>query len=307
MLGGSGALSVLALDRGEDLALPGSSRPAPIDLRAPLEPGAPDVTLVRRGRPADLVRAAVESLGGIGRFVERGDRVLVKPNVGWDRIPLLAANTNPEVVAAIVTLCREAGARRVVVGDVSCNDPRRSFDRSGVGAAAREAGAEVALPSGSRSFRVADLGGRVLRHWPVFEPVLSCTKLVNVPVTKNHTLSVFTGALKNWYGLLGGRRERLHQDIHGSIADLGAHFLATLTLVDAVRAMPTGGPTGGDASAVRRLDTVVASVDPVAADAVACGLVDIDPAEVPYLALAARRGVGRLDLTALEVRELDLG
>lgn len=302
-----GAAAAIAFDDGRARPLP-STRPAsPVDRRPASDPSRPHVVRVRRGRPEELVRAAVETLGGIGRFVERGDRVFVKPNVGWDRIPLTAANTNPEIVAAVVRLCLEAGARRVVVGDVSCNDPRRSFDRSGIAAAATEAGADVVLPEGPGSFRETDLGGVVLREWPIFEPALSCDRVVNVPVAKNHTLAGFTGALKNWYGVLGGRRERLHQDIQASIADLGVFFRPTLTLVDAVRVMETGGPTGGDVSNTRRRDTVIASVDQVAADAVACGLIGLAPSDLPYLARAGRRGGGLSELDAIEVREVDLG
>jgi uncharacterized protein (DUF362 family) len=277
-----------------------------VDRRPPPLPSAPDVVIVRRGQADELVRAAVGAIGGVERFVERGDRVLVKPNIGWDRVPLTAANTSPAVVAALVRLCRDAGARQVMVGDVSCNDARRSFDRSGIGRAAREAGADVVLPSGSRPFRVADLGGAVLRRWPVFEPALECDKLINVPVVKNHTLAGLTCALKNWYGVLGGRRERLHQSIDESIADLATFFLPTLTVVDAVRVMFRGGPTGGSPSDTRRLDTLVASVDQVAADAVASGLIDLAPSDVPYLAMASQRGAGRSTIAALRVSEVDL-
>lgn len=306
LLGASGGAALLTLDRGS--ARPGQAAGAsrPIDLRPEPRPGRPDVSVIRGGSPRDLVRAAIDDLGGLSRFIERGDRVLIKPNIGWDRIPLMAANTNPEVVAALVEVCRQAGASRVVVGDVSCNNPQRSLDRSGIGAAATGAGAEVVVPS-RRLYQETRIGGEALDRWLLFQPVLECTKLINVPVAKTHTLAGFTGALKNWYGLLGGRRSQLHQSIHDSIADLAGFFRPTLTLIDAVRVMHRNGPTGGDVADTRRLDTVVASVDQVAADAYACGLVGIRPADLPYLARAARRGFGRSELGSLNVHEVDLG
>lgn len=305
VLGVSGAAALTELDDGHHR--PGqASPPRTVDRRIPPLPDRPHLVVARNGDPRPLVRAAIDGLGGIRTFIERGDRVLIKPNIGWDRIPLLAANTNPVLVGAIVELCREAGAAQVIVGDVSCNDARRSYDRSGIARAAREAGADVLLPERSQ-LRQTTIGGEVLSRWPVFAPVLECNKLINVPIVKNHTLAGYTGALKNWYGLLGGRRSRLHQNIHGSIADLACFARPTLTVIDALRVMHRNGPTGGDTSDTRRLDTVIASVDQVGADAYACRFIGLQPHELPYLAAAERRGAGRADPDALRIHEVDLG
>jgi uncharacterized protein (DUF362 family) len=298
--------AVMTLDDGRPRQLRAAGRIRPIDRRPEPNPAAADLAVIHGRAPRDMIRAAVEQLGGIGRFVERGDRVLVKPNIGWERAPHVAANTNPEVVAAVVELCRDAGAAQVIVGDVSCNDARRSYDRSGIGRAAAEAGAEVVLPA-RRRFRRVNVGGTVIGTWPVFEPALDCTKLFNVPVVKTHSLATFTCALKNWYGVLGATRSRLHQDIAASIADLSVMFRPTLTLVDALRVMVRDGPTGGDAADTRQVDKIIASVDQVAADAYCCRLVGLDPADVPYLAAAATRGGGVVDVGALVLRKVDLG
>src|SRR5512133_1914249 len=106
----------------------------------------PEVVVIEGGEPVQLVQWALRELGGIDRFVSRTDTVLLKPNIGWDRTPEQAANTNPEVVAEVVRQCLQAGAKKVIVTDVSCNDPRRCFQRSGIADAARNAGAEVVLP-----------------------------------------------------------------------------------------------------------------------------------------------------------------
>ena len=134
------------------------------------------------------MRRAFEELGGAQRFVSRGDVVVVKPNASWDRTPEQAANTNPLVVAETVRLCLEAGAKKVIVTDVTINEPHRCFERSGIGEAARAAGAEIVLP-GEQGFREVDLRGEVLGPNPVLEPFLNADKLINLPVAKHHSLT----------------------------------------------------------------------------------------------------------------------
>src|SRR6201987_1207718 len=138
----------------------------------PADPALPEMAIIQGDDPALLARQGVEELGGMRRFVSRGDVVLVKPNIGWDRTPEQAANTNPDVVAEIVRQCLNAGAKRVVVTDISCNDPRRRFQRSGIAEAAQHAGAEVRLPDPAR-FKEVDLQGEVLRAWPVLDLFLN--------------------------------------------------------------------------------------------------------------------------------------
>src|SRR3954470_11839948 len=138
----------------------------------PADPALPEMAIIQGDDPAQLARQAVEELGGMRRFISRGDLVLVKPNIGWDRTPEQAASTNPEVVAEIVRQCLNAGAKRVTVADVSCNEARRCFQRSGIADAAQRAGAEVVLPDPSR-FKDVDLKGEVLRDWQVFDAFLN--------------------------------------------------------------------------------------------------------------------------------------
>jgi uncharacterized protein (DUF362 family) len=258
-----------------------------------------DLAVARQGAdPATLTRAAVAALGGMKSFVGRGETVAIKPNIGWDRTPAHAANTNPAVVATLVALALEAGASRVVVSDVSCNEPARCFQRSGIWQAAHDAGAEVVLPAEHR-FRMLDLGGEVLDEWPVYRPIVDADRVINVPVAKHHNLARYSGAMKNWYGLLGGRRNRLHQRIGASIADLATFLRPTLTVIDATRVLRHNGPQGGNLADVAELGTVIASVDQVAADAYACALVGASPAELEYLALGQARGLGTLRWEAL--------
>jgi uncharacterized protein (DUF362 family) len=267
-------------------------------LGVPPDPRLPELAIVQGGEPERLVQAALDVLGGATRFISRGDVVAIKPNVGWDRGPEQAANTNPELVAALIRLCQDAGAKKVVVADVSCNDPRSCFNRSGIGEAALRAGAELVLPE-PRRFKEVNLRGDSLGEWPVLEPFLDANKLINVPIAKHHSLTGVTLGMKNWYGILGGPRNRLHQRIHESIVDL-RRSRPTLTVMDAYRVLVRNGPTGGDVDDVEMKRTVVASVDPVAVDAYAAqAWWNLAAPRVRYLRLAEERGLGKMDFASL--------
>ena len=260
------------------------------------------MAVIRGGEPGAMTRRAVAELGGIGRFVRRGDVVVLKPNAAWDRTPEQAANTNPQVVAEIARLCREAGARRVIVTDVSIDDARRTFARSGIAAAAREAGAEVVLPEAGL-FRRVDLGGEVLRSWPVLRAFLEADKIINLPVAKHHSLTGASLGIKNWYGILGGPRYQLHQRIHESLADLAAFLRPTLTVLDGYRVLVRNGPGGGGAGDAELKRTIAAATDPVALDAWAAKeWWDLDPRTLRYLALAAERDLGNPDFARVRTR-----
>ena len=268
----------------------------------PADTQLPEMVVAQGKNPRELVRKAVEALGGIRRFIARGDVVVLKPNIAWDRSPEQAANTNPEVVAEMVRLCREAEAKRVIVTDVSCNDPRRCFERSGIAAAARAEGAEVILPE-QRRFKTVNLQGEVLTDWPILDPFLNADKVINIPVAKHHSLTGVTLGMKNWYGILGGARHRLHQRIHESLADLADFMRPTLTLLDAYRVLLRNGPTGGSFADVSLKQTLIAGTDPVAIDAYAAKAYwDLDSHTLLYLKLAQDRGLGRMDFAATRTR-----
>lgn len=264
--------------------------------------GLPEMAIIEGEEPAQLARAALEELGGMNRFVSRGEIVLVKPNIGWDRTPEQAANTNPDVVAEVVRQSLQAGAKRVIVTDVSCNEARRCFQRSGIAAAAQNAGAEVILPEPSR-FKEVDLQGEVLTRWPVFDAYLNLDKVINIPIAKHHALTGTTLGMKNWYGILGGSRNQLHQRIHESLVDLADFMRPTLTIVDCYRVLLRNGPTGGNLEDVLLKKTLVASMDPVAVDAyVAKSIWNLEADSLPYLGMAAKRGLGRIEFERLRTR-----
>ncbi len=252
-----------------------------------------------------LVGHVIDALGGMRRFISRGDIVVVKPNIGWDRTALQAANTNPDVVAAVVRLVLDAGARRVVVTDASCNEPGRCFQRSGIWAKAHHAGADVILPAEHR-FRTMRLRGEVLDEWPVYRTLVEADKVINLPVAKHHNLARYTAAMKNWYGVLGGRRNRLHQSIDMSVADLATFMRPTLTVLDAMRVLLRNGPQGGNIDDTRRMNTIVATTDQVAADAYGCTLIGQRPENLPFLRIGEQRGIGTTRWQTLRPREIAL-
>ena len=272
----------------------------------PADPRLPEMAIVHGDDPRALVRSALQQLGGVERFVARGDVVVVKPNASWDRTPEQAANTHPEVVAEVVRLCREAGAGDVIVTDASIDEPRRCFERSGIAAAARAAGAHVILPE-ERRFREVDLRGVVLGSWPVLDPFLAADKVINLPVAKHHSLTGATLGMKNWYGILGGPRHQLHQRIHESLVDLADFMRPTLTILDAYRVLLRNGPGGGNLADVLAAKTLIAGTDPVAVDAYAAkNWWNLNAGELRYLHLATARGLGSWDLTNVRTRSVTL-
>ncbi len=283
-----------------------SARPVPEALAAgmrdhgvPVDPKLPELVVMQGEDPRALVRKALDELGGMRRFIARGETVVVKPNIAWDRTPEQAANTNPDVVAEVVHQCWDAGAKKVIVTDVSCNDARRCFHRSGIMEAAGKEGAEVILPDPSM-FREVNLQGDVLQNWPVFAPFLTADKIINIPIAKHHSLSGCTLGMKNWYGILGGQRNQLHQQIHQSLVDLAAFVRPTLTLIDCYRVLLRNGPTGGNLEDVAVRKTLVAGTDPVALDAyVAKAYWNLEAKDLPYLELAEKRGLGKVAFETL--------
>jgi uncharacterized protein (DUF362 family) len=245
---------------------------------------------------------AIELLGGIERFVRPGETVAIKPNVAFASPPMLGATANPELVAEVVRLCYSRGkAKKVIVTDNPINDPASCFTLSGIGKAASAAGAEVVLPK-AHLFKVTTLtGGRLIKNWPIFfEPFRKVDKLIGIAPLKNHHRAGASMTMKNWYGLLGGRRNIFHQDINTIIAELAMMVRPTLVILDGTEVMMTNGPTGGSISDLRRANTLIASTDCVAADSYGCTLLDLKVSDLPYLAKAEKAGVGTTDYESLK-------
>jgi uncharacterized protein (DUF362 family) len=268
-------------------------------------PGLPQMAVVSGGTPAALAAAALSALGGMQKFVSRGDVVVLKPNIGWDRVPQQAANTNPDLVKAVAQLCFEAGAKKVIVTDVSCNDARRCFMRSGIASAAESVGASVLLPE-ERKFRDYRINGELLTVWPIFTPIIEADKIINLPIVKHHNLSRVTMGMKNWYGILGGRRNQLHQNIDVGIADLATFVRPTLTVLDAYRVLMANGPQGGNLNDVKLVKTVVAGVDPIAIDSFGATFLGLKGEQIPYINIGHDRGLGNKNFSEVQVKYVSL-
>ncbi|MBN2356128.1 DUF362 domain-containing protein [candidate division KSB1 bacterium] len=264
------------------------------------------LAVVRNGSPAEMVRKAVEALGGMAQFVKKGQTVLLKPNIGWDRLPEQAANTNPEAVAEVVKMCLEAGAKRVRVLDRTCNEPRRCYARSGIEAAAKSAGAEVRHIVDARFKDVAIPDGELIKSWPFYRDVMDSDVFINIPIVKDHAISGATLGFKNIMGVIGGDRGSIHNKFATKIVDINMPYRPALTILDGYRVLMRNGPTGGNLADVAEKKIVIAGVDMVAADTYALQLLNVNPRQAEYLSIAEKRGMGTTDLSQVKMIEINL-
>lgn len=275
--------------------------------RQPAAPTADQayVSVIHGGDPAAITRAAVAALGGIGRFVRNGDDVIIKPNMGTDyHPPEYATTTNPTVVATLVQLALEAGAKRVRVMDRPFGGtPESAYAVSGVGDAVKAAGGVMEVMSPVKFIKTAIPQGRDITAWEVYQDILSADVLIDVPIAKHHSLARLTLGGKNLLGTVE-KPNQLHRNLGQRIADLVSLVRPSLTVVDAVRTLMANGPTGGSLNDVRQMDTVIASHDIVAVDAYAATLFDLTGKDIGYVQAAADMGLGTLDLAGVKIEEV---
>lgn len=265
----------------------------------------PDLVVAHGASPEKIVKAAIDAMGGIRTFISRGDVVVIKPNIAWDRTPEQAGTTNPEVVAAVVRLCFEAGAKKVRVFDRPVNDPRRCYVQSGIAPAAAALGANVDFAD-ERKFKEMDINGTALKSWPLYTEVFEADKVINIPIAKHHGSAKLTMSLKNWMGVMGGRRRQIHQKLDESLADLSTKIKPTLTILDAVRILTANGPQGGSLADVKKLDTVIVGVDQVAIDSYGATLFGMKGSDLGYVRIANERGIGKMDLNKVRIKKINV-
>lgn len=262
----------------------------------------PDLAVVTGMDRAATVRQAIDALGGMSRFVGRGDRVLIKPNVGFATPPEIGASSHPEVVGELVRLCMAVGAAEVRVTDHPVSDPATSFAISGIARAVESNGGRVVLPRPGAFAPVSLPGGRLIQRWPLLvEPLEGVTRVIGVATVKHHVRAGATLGMKNWYGLLGGRRNVFHQDIHGIIVELAQLVRPTLQVLDGTTSMMANGPTGGSLADLSDTGTMIAGVDPVAVDTAGAALLGLGPRDLAHLGMAEAAGLGTVDLRRLKV------
>jgi len=264
------------------------------DFQVAADPQFPCVVLARREDHASALSAALEAIGGIRRFVKPGERVLLKPNAAWNRVPEHGVNTNPVLVGEMTRQCRLAGASEVLVTDYGGSDQEKTFSRSGIKQAVERNGGRILFLS-ENDFRQADLRGKFISTWPVLKYIFEVDRLINMPIAKHHGLVWGTASMKNFFGAIGGHRDYLHEQLDQAIVDLAAYFQPTLTVIDATRVLMRNGPGGGSFADVRICNAVICATDQVAADARACEFLNISSREIRHVVLAAQQGLGEID------------
>ncbi len=263
---------------------------------------------VARGEdPAAITAAALQALGGIERFVKKGYDVIIKPNICTDNYPFeYAATTNPQVVAVLVRLALGAGARRVRVMDFPFGGTAASaYARSGIEDAVKAAGGAMEVMNPNKFQETPIPQGRSINRWEIYQDVLTCDLLINVPIAKHHSLARLTLGGKNLLGVIQ-QRSMIHSDLGQRIADLVSVIRPGLTVVDGVRTLMNHGPTGGNLDDVQINNTVIASHDIVAADSYATGFFGLRGEDIAYIKKSAEMGLGTIDLSTIRVEEIAL-
>lgn len=247
------------------------------------------------------VTKAIDALGGMEKFITKGDKVLLKVNAAFASPAILSATTNPDLIAKVIELCLKAGASEVRVTDNPINDPESCFKLTGIADAVKSAGGKLILPKESYFKPISVEGGQLIRNWPfLYKPLVDVDKVIGIAPVKDHQRSGASMCMKNWYGLLGGRRNTFHQDIHNIIKELAMMIKPTLVILDGTTTMMTNGPTGGAVSDLKNTNTMIVSTDQVAADAFGCTLLGKTVGDLPYITKAAALKLGTSDYQSLK-------
>jgi uncharacterized protein (DUF362 family) len=266
------------------------------DYRVTGAKGLPSMAIARGATHDATIRAAIGALGGMQRFIQKGDVVMIKPNVAFDRPPALCATTHPDALRTVAKLVLEAGASKVIIADNPINSPTGCFLKSGLKAVADDLNLDLLYPE-AESFSPLQLDGEILRNWTFFhEPFKNATKVIGVAPCKDHNLCHASMTTKNWYGLLGGRRNQFHQHIHSIVSDFALMMKPTLVVLDGMNVLMRNGPTGGRLSDVKPMGAVVAGTDMISVDSWGyTNLLERDIAELTYIHKAHARGLGDMN------------
>jgi uncharacterized protein (DUF362 family) len=277
---------------------------APSILKAATDTGValPDLAIVRGDDPSANTMEAVKAIGGIDRFVKKGNKVAIKPNPITPSGPEIAANTNPLVVEAVVKMCMAAGASDVVV---LSHDGLRNFEGNGIMEAATGAGARVVAAMSRDLYQsVPVLRGKIMREVEIIREILDADVFINMPIVKHHAGAIVTLSMKNLLGINWDRRF-LHQNgLQQCIADLSTVVKTDLIVMDATRILLTNGPSGPGQTRDER--AVIAGTDPVAIDAHGTTLLGRNPDDIGHIRYAYELGVGEMDLNKVSVKEFAL-
>jgi len=272
-----------------------------------VDPGLAIAHIQDRPQMKEALRHALDAIGGIARFVQKGQIVAIKPNIAWSRTPEQGANVSPELVAAMVELCKQAGAKKVKVFDRTINKWTMSYRLSGIEDAAKKAGADVSFVNEKKFRKIKIPQGKILKSWPVYRDALDADVFINMPVAKQHSTSVLTLSMKNLMGIAGDDRGTWHPDIHQKLADFNSAIKVDLIVMDAYRIMVTNGPAGGRPGDLKFKGQIIVGTDRVAVDAYTTTLFDRDPQSIGYIRRAADMGIGNMDFESAGVKQITIG
>jgi uncharacterized protein (DUF362 family) len=265
------------------------------------------IAIISGNNRKKTVRIAIKAIGGIEKFIKKGDCVVLKVNAAFASPPILSSTTHPDLVYELTKICLEAGASEVRITDNPINDPASCFKLSGIEKAAEKAGGKMYFPKESFFSPFSLKGGKLIKDWPLlYHPLKGATKLIGISPLKDHHRSGASMTMKNWYGLLGGRRNIFHQDIHNIIKELAMMISPTFVILDGTTTMMTNGPTGGAISDLKTTHIMIASTDQVAADAFGATLLERNFRDLPYIEKASNVGIGTNDYESLKPERLSL-
>ncbi|HPF04585.1 MAG TPA: DUF362 domain-containing protein [Spirochaetota bacterium] len=272
-----------------------------------------DLIALRGGKsPADLFNKGINQMGGMQRFVKKGGTVLVKPNIGWDRSPEYGANTNPDLVEAVIKECYKAGASKVYLFDHTCDQWQNCYKKSGIQNAAAKTGAEL-VPASSKEYYIQTSlpKGRVLKETLVHKLFIQCDTVINIPVLKHHSSTGLTASMKNLMGVVWDRGEWHRRDLHQCIADFSTFRKPDLVIIDGWRVMTRNGPRGYGITDTQNMKYLFFSTDPVAADSASAMVLAKtsglkSPADIRYIKLAGEMGLGNNDLSKITIKRIQV-
>lgn len=276
-------------------------------LESPID-GPPDLVAVRNGEAVEMFEAGIAALGGMQAFVHKGQHVVVKPNIAWDQPPEIPANTNPDLVGAIVRHCLQAGASKVSVFDHTCHNWERSYKNSGIADAVETAGGEMAPANLETHYREVDLpGAKTVKKALVHKLMLDCDTFINVPILKHHGGAKLSLTMKNLMGVVWDRRFFHKNGLDQCIADLCfTPKKPDLCIIDAYRLLRQNGPQGKALEDGEIAKYQMLGRDMVALDAAAAKLFGMAPDKLAYVSIAGEMGAGEADLSKVNIKRISL-
>lgn len=273
---------------------------------------APDLVAVMGGEPEAMLDKALEALGGIGNFVKKGQKIVIKPNIGWDRTPELAGNTNPQLISALVKKCIEAGASKVTVFDHTCDDWKKCYASSGIETAVKAAGGVIVPANDEKYYKDVSLSqGKSLKSAKIHEALFEADAWINVPVLKNHGGAKLSCAMKNLMGIVWDRRFFHSNDLQQCIADICTwDKKPVLNIVDSYRMLFQNGPQGKSAADVATVKTLIASTDIVATDTASLQFFNqvkkLDLEAVKHIEMGQSHKLGTTDLKNINIKRIKI-